>query len=209
MKLRLICIFLTISFISNAQISRKLKDKVEIIDKKFFDIILQTYDNKSYEELYTLYSEISKTATNDELFYLALNGNTFIRHNAAFSLLYKKDKRIIDLYKYYSKFPMQYEIKMSCIIAQQDMALSIRGYILAELRNHEEYKIISKKSNQSKDFYTTEEINYYEKLDINFFKDCIDEFEIIDETYIPERLEIYKIINENWKDGKLQFPNNY
>ncbi|WP_336734931.1 hypothetical protein, partial [Chryseobacterium sp. VD8] len=70
-------------------------------------------------------------------------------------------------------------------------------------------KIISKKSNQSKDFYTTEEINYYEKLDINFFKDCIDEFEIIDETYIPERLEIYKIINENWKDGKLQFPNNY
>ncbi len=209
MKLRLICIFLTISFITNAQISKKLKDRVEIIDKKFFDIILQTYDNKSYEELYTLYSEVSKTATNDELFYLALNGSTFIRYNAAFSLLYKKDKRIIDLYKYYSKFPMQYEIKMSCIIAQQDMALSIRGNILAELRNYEEYKIISEKSNQSKDFYTKEEINYYEKLDINFFKDCLDEFKIIDETYIPERLEIYKIINENWKDGKLQSPNNY
>ncbi len=95
MKLRLICIFLTISFISNAQISRKLKDKVEIIDKKFFDIILQTYDNKGYEELYTLYSEISKTATNDELFYLSKNGSNSLKLYSGKELFKRNDKRFL------------------------------------------------------------------------------------------------------------------
>ncbi|MDQ0593109.1 hypothetical protein QFZ37_001478 [Chryseobacterium ginsenosidimutans] len=209
MKLKLVLILLIQACIFNAQISNKLKEKVENIDKKFFTIILQQYDTEAYAELYNLYSEISKVATNDELFYLALNGNTFIRHNAASSLVYRKDKRIVDLYKYYSKFPMEYEVKMSCIIAKQDMAFSIRGHILADLRGYEDYKLASERLNQPiTDFYSKEEIDYYEKLDTNFLNDCIDEFENIDVIFIPDRLDIYKEINEHWKDGKLQGPYN-
>jgi hypothetical protein len=125
MKLKLVFILLIQTCIFNAQISNKLKKKVELIDKKYFVIILKdSYDTKAYEELSNKYSEILKIATDDELFYLALNGNTFIRHKAVSSLVYKNDKRIIDLYKYYSEFPFEYEIKLSSVISKQDMALS-------------------------------------------------------------------------------------
>jgi hypothetical protein len=74
---------------------------------------------------------------------------------------------------------------------------------------YENYKYISEKlKNQPiTDFYSKEEINYYEKLNTKFLKDCIIEFEKIDKIFIPKRLDIYKEINENWKDNKLQIPN--
>jgi hypothetical protein len=209
MKIRFIVILLIQTYILNAQISNTLKKKVESIDKKYFTVILKSYDTKVYEELYTIYSDIAKTATNNELFYLALNGNTFIRHNAVSSLVYRNDKRIIELYKYYSEFPLEYEIKLSCVISKQDMALSnIRGSIFSRLKNYEDYKYLAKEhKNELVNFYTKEQINDYEKLDIQFLKNCITEFEKIDTIFIPSRLDTYKEINENWKDGKIQIFN--
>jgi len=206
MKLKLIIILLIQTCILNAQISNKLKKKVESIDKKYFTVILQNYDTKVYEELYTMYSGIAKTATNNELFYLALNGNTFIRHNAVSNLVYRNDKRIIDLYRYYSEFPFEYEIKLSGVVSKQDMALSnIRGSIFSRLKNYEDYKYLAREhKNELDNFYTKEEIDYYEKLNIQFLKNCITEFEKIDKIFIPSRLDTYKEINENWKDGKIQ-----
>jgi hypothetical protein len=210
MKLKFIAILLIQALILNAQISNKLKKKVESIDKKYFTIILQSHDTKAYEELYSIYSDIAKTATNDELFYLALNGNTFIRPNAVLDLVYRNDKRIIELYRYYSKFPFEYERKLSCVVSKQDMALSnIRATVFSQLKNYEEYKYVSEeRKDLLTNFYSKEEINYYQKLDIQFFKNCITEFEKIDEIFIPDRLDTYKIINEYWKEGKLQVPDN-
>lgn len=131
MKLRLICIFLTISFISNAQISRKLKDKVEIIDKKFFDIILQTYDNKSYEELYTLYSEISKTATNDELFYLAKNGSNSLKLYSGKELFKRNDKRFLEIYQYYNDHPVLMKYVNGCVGKKDNIATHLMDEIYA------------------------------------------------------------------------------
>ncbi|MCX8523628.1 hypothetical protein OF897_06800 [Chryseobacterium formosus] len=211
MKIKLTLLLLIQTFLLNAQISNKIKKMVEKIDGKYFTVIQKKdYDSIIYGELNTLFSEISKTATNDELFFLALNGNTFIRHNAATSLVYKKDKRIIDLYRYYSELPMMYKIKMSHVIQIQDMALNIRGNILTELKNYENYNFLkSKQMNHSiTDFYSKEDISYYENLDSEVLKNFINEFEKIDKIFIPERLEVYKEIKDNWIDDKLQKPND-
>lgn len=211
MKIKLSFILIIQIFIVNAQISNKLKKNVQNIDEKYFTVILKKeYDAKTYDELNKIYSEISKTATNDELFFLALNGNTFIRHNAASSLVYKKDKRIIDLYRYYSEFPMMYKIKMSHVIQIQDMALSIRAKILIELENYENYKLLKEKQtnhHSMTDFYSREEIDYYENLNSKMLRNFIDEFEKIDKIFIPARLEVYKEIKDNWKDDKIQKTN--
>ncbi|HEX7869206.1 MAG TPA: hypothetical protein VF455_03750 [Chryseobacterium sp.] len=209
MKNKFAFLLLFHAFLFNAQISNKLKKKIELIDEKYFALILQeSYDSKAYDELNKLYSEISKTATNDELFFLALNGNTFIRYNAASNLASKKDSRTIHLYKYYSKFPMEYNKKMGHVWSIQDMAFSIRSLIILDLESYQQYKILKDESFiKVSNFYSKEDINYYENLDPQILRNFITEFEKIDKIFIPERLEVYKEIKDNWIDDKLQKPN--
>lgn len=208
MKIKFTFLLLIQVFLFNAQISNRLKKKVDAIDKKYFAFILQdSHDSKSYDELNKMYSEVSKTATNDELFFLALNGNTFIRYNSVSILVYKKDLRIIRLYKYYSQFPMEYSQKMGHIWSQKDMAFSIRSLIMLDLQSYNIYKLCKDKFfNDLGNFYSKEDITYYENLDIPLLKNIITEFEKIDKTYIPERLQFYEEIKNNWINGKLQKP---
>ena len=209
MKTKFAFLLLIHAFLFNAQISNKLKKKVELIDKKYFAFILQeSCDSKAYDELNKLYSEISKTATNDELFFLALNGNTFIRYNAASNLASKKDLRTIHLYKYYSKFPMEYNERMGHVWSTQDMAFSIRSLIILDLESYQLYKLFKDKSaNEVSNFYSKEDINYYENLDPQILRNFITEFEKIDKIFIPARLEVYKEIKDNWKEDKIQKTN--
>ncbi|MCD0454637.1 hypothetical protein LPB85_04155 [Chryseobacterium sp. LC2016-27] len=192
-----------------SQISDKIRDKVEIIDEKYFKIILSdSYPINEYAELSKLYGELSKNVTSDELYYLSLMGNDFIKRNAVFDLLLKKDSRIVKLYKHYSQFPVKYRDKIGHVVTDQDMALSnIRGYIVSRITQYQNFIFFKGKlKNELSDHYSEEEINYYNNLDIKHYQNLISEFDKIDKLFIPDRLEICNEIGKFWKDEKLKMP---
>ncbi|MCY0970007.1 hypothetical protein [Chryseobacterium wangxinyae] len=209
-KFKIILILLLQTLFYSAQISNKIKKVVEPIDYQYFKIILtENYDEEGYSNLYKMFSKVSDIATNDELFYLALNGSTFIRINSVSVLVARKDHRIIKLYRYYSEFPLEYETKIGHVISKQDMALSnIRAQIFSQIINYNNYQNTKKliKNQSLSDFYSKDEMVYYENLDITPFENLIVEFDKIDKLFIPQRIESYEEIQKNWIDEKLQIP---
>jgi hypothetical protein len=209
MKKILILFSVIFSHLLISQISDKIRIKVDIINEKYFNIMLKdNYPTNEYNELSKLYGDLSATATNDELFYLSLMGNTFIRRSAVLDLLFKKDSRIIILYKYYSQFPLMYEEKIGHVVTDQDIALSnIRGYVVLKITQYQEFNFLKEKfTNDLSNHYSEDDINYYNNLDINYYQKLISEFDKIDKLFIPNRLELCKEIGEFWKDGKLLMP---
>jgi len=209
-KFKFILILLLQTLFYSAQISNKVKKVVEPIDHQYFKIILtENYDEKGYFNLHKMFSKVSAIATNDELFYLALNGSTFVRINSVSVLVARKDYRIIKLYRYYSEFPLEYEIKIGHVISKQDMALSnIRTQIFSQLISYNDYQNTKKliKNQPLLDFYSKDEMAYYENLDITPFENLIVEFDKIDKLFIPQRIKFYEEIKNNWIDKKLQIP---
>ncbi len=207
MKIKFSLFFLFSIYLLNAQISGPLKQLIDPIDKEYFDLtIKEDYNTDKYSKLSEMYNEIDKTATNDELFYLAVTGSTFIRINAILSLIDRNDKRIVDLYRYYSKFTLIYYHKMGCLATAQDMALSnIRGNIMNKIKYYELYKHMKTQKNGEL-LFSNEEIEYYEKFNVSDFKSYVKAFDEIDKKFIPERIETNDSIKEIWKDNKLQVP---
>ncbi|RKE82795.1 hypothetical protein [Chryseobacterium sp. AG363] len=207
MKIKFSLFFLFSLYLFNAQISDQLKQLIDPIDKEYFDLtIKEDYDTDKYSKLSEMYNEIDKTATNDELFYLAVNGSTFIRINAISSLIDRNDKRIVDLYRYYSKFTLIYYQKMGCVVTAQDMALSsIRGKIMNKIKFYELYKHMKTQKNWEL-LFSNEDIEYYEKFNVGDFKLYVKAFDEIDKKFIPERIETNDSIKEIWKDNKLHVP---
>ncbi|MGE8512486.1 MAG: hypothetical protein ACN6N7_07285 [Chryseobacterium culicis] len=205
MKIRFSLFLLLQIYLLNAQISDQLKQLIDPIDKGYFDLTLkEDYNTEEYSKLSEIYNEIDKTATNDELFYLAFNGSTFIRINAISSLIDRNDKRIVDLYRYYSKFTLIYYQKMGCIIMPQDMALSnIRGNVMSKIKYYEDYEYM-KEQKDLELFFSNKDIEYYKKFKVNDFKSYLKIFDEIDKKFIPLRIENNDSIKEIWKDNKLQ-----
>lgn len=208
MKIRFTILFIFQILFFSAQLRNELKDIIEPIDYQYFKIILlENYDREGYSKLYDMFNEVSEKATNDELFYLALNGNTFVRVNSILELISRNDSRIIQLYRYYSKFPLEYEIMIGHVVSKQDMALNnIRGLFISQLKNYKWYLEMKNniKNQKLTDFYSEDQIKYYENFDSKPIEDLISEFDKIDKQFIPQKLNYLEEIKNHWKDDKLQ-----
>ncbi|KQS91865.1 hypothetical protein [Chryseobacterium sp. Leaf394] len=208
MEIRFTILFIFQILFFSAQLRNELKDIIEPIDHQYFKIILlENYDREGYSKLYDMFNEVSEKATNDELFYLALNGNTFVRVNSILELISRNDSRIIQLYRYYSKFPLEYKIMIGHVVSKQDMALSnIRGLFISQLKNYKWYLEMKNniKNQKLTDFYSEDQIKYYENFDSKPIEDLISEFDKIDKQFIPQKLNYLEEIKNHWKDDKLQ-----
>ncbi|MCU7618625.1 hypothetical protein NZ698_15630 [Chryseobacterium sp. PBS4-4] len=180
---------------------------IEPLDQQYFKIMLaENYNEEEYSDLDKMFTKASKIATNDELFYLALNGNTFVRVHSISPLIERNDKRIIYLYRYYSEFPLSYKQKMGCVISDQDMALSnIRSKIIYSIKNFEDYQYIKEKDEKElRLFFSEDEIRTFEDFKLDDFKNYLNEFNKIDKKFIPNRIETLEMIKQAWKDEKIQ-----
>ncbi|MGG1921395.1 hypothetical protein AB1278_06275 [Chryseobacterium sp. NRRL B-14798] len=92
-------------------------------------------------KIYNQFKKIAKTASNDELYYYAMNGSNALRVYSAKELFKRNDKRFLVIYTFYYNNPLMMKYTLGCVgenknISEflKDEVYSAQDYI--SLRDH-------------------------------------------------------------------------
>lgn len=66
-------------------------------------------------KIYNQFKKIAKIASNDELYYYAMNGSNALRVYAGQELFKRNDKRFIEVYSFYSDNPLIMKYTLGCV----------------------------------------------------------------------------------------------
>ncbi|MBL7880233.1 MAG: hypothetical protein JNN23_10355 [Chryseobacterium gambrini] len=82
-------------------------------------------------KLYDDFRKLAKTATNDELFYLAKNGSNSLKLYSGKELFKRNDKRFLEIYQYYNDHPVMMKYVNGCVGKKDNIAVHLMDEIYA------------------------------------------------------------------------------
>jgi len=131
MKLRILpLLLLTITF-CEAQISEKVKMLVKSLDTIQYAESSHIGIGGERSKLYDDFRKLAKTATNDELFYLAKNGSNSLKLYSGKELFKRNDKRFLEIYQYYNDHPVMMKYVNGCVGKKDNIATHLMDEIYA------------------------------------------------------------------------------
>ena len=124
MRYKYFCSFLLIfGFIGyNAQVSDAVKKLAQPLDHISYAESSHIGVGGEESKIYNQFKKVAKIATNDELYYFAMNGSNALKVYSGKELFKRKDKRFLDIYTFYSRNPLKMEYALGCTIDSKNIA---------------------------------------------------------------------------------------
>ncbi len=137
----------------------QLSEKVNIIYQELNTKKQVESQNTGYSgqesQVYLLYSELDKIATDSEIFYMAENGNKVVKNYMSAVLVDRKSNKILDLFKTFIKNEEEVHIRTGCMGYNSTLAGQLYSYIFYQNKKIENIKFNKKN-------YTLKEIKEYQ-----------------------------------------------
>ncbi|QWT85780.1 hypothetical protein EGI15_17140 [Chryseobacterium cucumeris] len=110
------CFLFTFSLtISNAQVSEAVKKLAQPLDNVSYAESPNIGVRGEKSKIYNQFKKVAKIASNDELYYFAMNGSNSLRVYAGQELFKRNDKRFLDIYTFYSANPLIMKYTQGCV----------------------------------------------------------------------------------------------
>ncbi|WP_415328551.1 hypothetical protein [Chryseobacterium sp. MMS23-Vi53] len=151
MKLKFVFILLSQTCILNAQLSNKVRTLAKPLDTISFAESSHIGIDGEESKIYNSFKKLSKTATNNELYYFAKNGSNALKLYSSKELLKRNDKRFIEIYKYYSDNLLQMKYREGCVGKREDIAYYLKSelYSAKEIISIRDSLLLKKNRSQS------------------------------------------------------------
>lgn len=137
----------------------QLSEKVNIIYQELNTKKQVESQNTGYSgqesQVYLLYSELDKIATDSEIFYMAENGNKVVKNYMSAVLVDRKSNKILDLFKTFIKNEEEVHIRTGCMGYNSTLAGQLYRYVFYQNEKIENIKFNKKN-------YTLKEIKEYQ-----------------------------------------------
>lgn len=131
MKLNSTIFLLLTTFFCEAQISKKVKMLASPLDTIQYAESSHIGIGGERSKLYDDFRKLAKTATNDELFYLAKNGSNSLKLYSGKELFKRNDKRFLEIYQYYNDHPVMMKYVNGCVGKKDNIATHLMDEIYA------------------------------------------------------------------------------
>ncbi|MGX5683886.1 hypothetical protein ACWKWW_04935 [Chryseobacterium cucumeris] len=110
------CFLFTFSLtISNAQVSEAVKKLTQPLDNVSYAESPNIGVGGEKSKIYNQFKKVAKIASNDELYYFAMNGSNALRVYSAKELFKRNDKRFLDIYTFYYNNPLMMKYTLGCV----------------------------------------------------------------------------------------------
>ncbi|WP_330747384.1 hypothetical protein [Chryseobacterium sp. CP-77] len=110
------CFLFTFSLtISNAQVSEAVKKLAQPLDNVSYAESPNIGVGGEKSKIYNQFKKVAKIASNDELYYYAMNGSNALRVYSAKELFKRNDKRFLDIYTFYYNNPLMMKYTLGCV----------------------------------------------------------------------------------------------
>ncbi|MEJ5050063.1 hypothetical protein WH221_09485 [Chryseobacterium culicis] len=106
----------------NAQVSDAVKKLAQPLDTISYAESSHIGYGGEESKIYNQFKKVAKVASNDELYYFAMNGSNALKLYSGKELFKRKDKRFFDVYAFYSKNPLKMEHVLGCTIDRKNIA---------------------------------------------------------------------------------------
>lgn len=182
MKLRMLPLLLfTITF-CEAQISKKVKMLASPLDTIQYAESSHIGIGGERSKLYDDFRKLAKTATNNELFYLAKNGSNSLKLYSGKELFKRNDKRFLEIYQYYNDHPVMMKYVNGCVGKKDNIATHLMDemYAAKEIISIRDSISKEKTDNFTKAQLKSIEDEGYKKLKIENVKYFLKEIKKID-----------------------------
>ena len=114
-----------------AQISEKVKMLAKPLDTIQYAESSHIGIGGERSKLYDDFRKLAKTATNNELFYLAKNGSNSLKLYSGKELFKRNDKRFLEIYQYYNDHPVMMKYVNGCVGKKDNIATHLMDEIYA------------------------------------------------------------------------------
>lgn len=133
MSYNIFCCFLfTFSmFKFNAQVSDAVKKTAKPLENISYAESSHIGAGGEQSKIYNQFKKVSKIATNDELYYFAMNGSNALKLYSGKELFKRNDKRFLDVYTLYSKKPLKMEYVLGCTTDSKNIAEFLKDEVSA------------------------------------------------------------------------------
>ncbi|MFS4431794.1 hypothetical protein [Chryseobacterium sp. S90] len=116
-------LLLTLSCIGyNAQVSDAVKKLAKPLDHISYAESSHIGAGGEESKIYNQFKKVAKIATNDELFYFAMNGSNALKVYSGKELFKRNDKRFLEIYTFYSSNPLIMKYTLGCVGKNKNIA---------------------------------------------------------------------------------------
>ena len=122
MKNVFLIVFSTISIFSFGQLSSNKQKLIQPLLKIDYAESENVGAGGEYSEVYRSFANIKGKLTNQDLLILALNSSNSLRFYSCVELIHRNDKDVINLYVYYSDYPLKIRYLDGCVLGTKSIA---------------------------------------------------------------------------------------
>lgn len=128
----LYCFLFTFGIIKlNAQVSDAVKTTAKPLENISYAESSHTGAGGEESQLYNKFKKVAKIATNDELYYFAMNGSNALKLYSGKELFKRKDKRFLEVYTFYSANPLIMKYTLGCVGENKNIAVLLKDEVYA------------------------------------------------------------------------------
>ncbi len=126
------CLLLTFSIVKlNAQVSDAVKKTAKPLENISYAESSHTGAGGEESQLYNQFKKVARIATNDELYYFAMNGSNALKLYSGKELFKRKDKRFLEVYTFYSGNPSVMKYTLGCVGENKNIAVLLKDEVYA------------------------------------------------------------------------------
>ncbi|CAD0220810.1 hypothetical protein [Chryseobacterium sp. JV274] len=113
----------------NAQVSDAVKKLAQPLDTISYAESSHIGVGGEESKIYNQFKKVAKIASNDELYYFAMNGSNALKLYSGKELFKRKDKRFLDIYTLYSRNPLKMEYILGCTIDSKNITKFLKDEV--------------------------------------------------------------------------------
>lgn len=136
------CFLFTFSLIiSNAQVSEAVKKLAQALDNVSYAESPNIGVGGEKSKIYNQFKKVAKIASNDELYYYAMNGSNALKVYSGKELFKRNDKRFLDIYTFYYNNPLIMKYTLGCVGENKNISEFLKDEVYSapdyiSLRDH-------------------------------------------------------------------------
>ena len=131
MKIKFTFLFLLQAYIFSAQISQEIRKLAKPLDSISYAESSHIGYGGEESKIYNYFKNLSKVASNDDLYYFAKNGSNSLRLYSSKELLKRNDRRFLEIYKFYSENPLIMRYQSGCVSSTENIIKLLNNEIFS------------------------------------------------------------------------------
>lgn len=106
----------------NAQVSDAVKKLAKPLENISYAESSHIGAGGEESKIYNQFKKVAQSATNDELYYFAMNGSNALKVYSGKELFKRNDKRFLEIYSFYSSNPLMMKYTLGCVGKNKNIA---------------------------------------------------------------------------------------